>query len=151
MKHLIFLIVINLFITPLFGQNQEFDQKALEKIKKYQAYDLENGLRVINLNNNDSSNVFLRLYTDLPQNVNKQHRAFIEIDQELRKSKYLNLPKGWTNKKLDELKLNLKKDTFGYYLTCPLGQLDTAIFLLSKCFRDTITACSSVIVPIKRR
>jgi len=132
MKHLIFLIVINLFITPLFGQNQEFDQKALEKIKKYQAYDLENGLRVINLNNNDSSNVFLRLYTDLPQNVNKQHRAFIEIDQELRKSDYLNLPKEWTNKKLDELKLNLKKDPFGYYLTCPIGQLDTAIFLLSK-------------------
>jgi len=129
--------IIIAFIFVCFGiavhaQNKGFEQNDLEKIKEYQAYDLENGFKVINLNNNDSSHVFLRLYTELPQNVNKQYRPFIEIEQEIRNSSYLNLPKGWTNKKLDNLNLNLKKDHFGYYLSCPLEQLDTAIFFLSE-------------------
>lgn len=141
-KYLIFLIVIKLFITALFGQNKGFDQKALEKIKEYQAYDLENGLKVINLNNNDSTHVFLRLYTDIPQNVDKHYRPFIEIEQEIRKSPYMNLPKGWTIKNLDDLKLKLKKDPFGYYLSCPLELLDTAIFLLSEILANPVVTAN---------
>ncbi len=142
MKNLIaFFSFFFVFAYAMQAQNNSFNQKALEEIKKYQAYDLDNGFKVINLNNNDSSHVFLRLYTDLPSNVNKQHRAFIEIEQNIRKSSYLKLPKGWTDKQLENLQLNLKKDAFGYYLNCPLERLDTAVSLLSKILRSpTVTA-----------
>lgn len=130
---IVLLILSLIFLFPdIHGQNPNFDQDKLSKIKNYQTHELENGFKVINLNNEDSTHVFLRLYTDLPQNVNKKYRPFIEIEQEIRKSDYLKLPGGWTIKKLNDLEVDLKKDPFGYYLTCPMEQIDTAIFLLSR-------------------
>lgn len=126
------LLVLILTAFSLFAQDNGFDQDELYKTRRYKALLLENGLHVLNLQSTDSSKMFLRLYTDIPQDVPKQYRAFVEIDHELQKSITVNLPKPWKNTDLNQLDISLQKDSMGYFLTCPPESLDTAVFLLSK-------------------
>lgn len=140
-KHLGFLVVVHLSVFSLFAQEEDFDQDVLYEIRKYKATMLDNGFQVINLQTYDSSHVFLRLYTDIPQNVAKQYRAFIEIEQQLKKTPFVNLPKGWKTEDLKRFDINLQKDSTGYFLSCPMERLDTAVFLLSRILPEpTITA-----------
>jgi predicted Zn-dependent peptidase len=143
-KYLIFLILFQLIAQSLLAQDKGFDQEALDIMRRYKVERLENGLSVLSLKTTDSLNVFLRLYTDIPQNVPKQYRAFIEIEQQLQKSSIVNLPKGWKTTDLNSLNIKLQKDSMGYFLSCPMEQLDTAVFLLSKILPEPSTTAKQL-------
>ncbi len=129
------------FVLSAKAQNTDFD---LQKLKDYSANRLENGFTIINLQTNDTARVSLRLYTDIPRVASKQYRAFIEVEQIVRKSSILNLPRGWNSEKLKRFNIELEKDIYGYFLTCPVENLDTAVFLLSGFLREPLLKASQL-------
>jgi len=140
-RKLIATILFIAFVFTSYAQNADFD---LQKLKDYTANQLENGFTIINLQTDDTLTVSLRLYTDIPLVAAKQYRAFIEIEQAVRKSNYLNLPPGWNSASLKKLNIQLKKDLYGYFLTCPVEQLDTAVYLLSGFLKEPLLKASQL-------
>ncbi|MCF6241336.1 MAG: insulinase family protein [Bacteroidales bacterium] len=130
-----------IFVLSAKAQNPDFD---LQKLKDYSSYQLENGFTIINLQTDDTSLVSLRLYTDIPQIAPKQYRAFTEIEHIVRKSNYLNLPRNWDTEKLNKFNIILQKDAYGYFLTCPIKNLDTAVFLLSGFLKEPLLKASQL-------
>ena len=137
------IIIIAFYLSGYLAQaqNTDFD---LRKLKDYSVYRLENGFTVINLQTGDSNHVALRLYTDIPLVTSKQYRAFIEVEHAFRKSNYLNLPSGWSSEKLKKLNIQLERDLYGYFLICPVKQLDTAVYLLSGFLKEPLLKASQL-------
>ena len=144
-----------IFLFPhLYAQNSGFNQNELDALKNYTAQQLENGLSVLNIQNKDSSQIYLRLYTDLPENTDKQYNAFISAEQQIRKNAKLHLPNGWSENSLQKHKLKLSKDDYGYFIQCPMEKLDTAFLLLSQIVKLPLASTSeleSAKTAIKKR
>lgn len=142
-KNLVFLLSI--FIFPyLYGQNPGFDQEKLDKIRYYNSRQLKNGLSVLDLQSDDSSQVYIRLFTDLPESTTKQYEAFISAEQQIRQNTIIRLPTTWSQATLTKAGLLLSKDAYGYFVSCPMEKLDTALLLLSQITKDPLSTASDL-------
>jgi len=122
----IFLLFLIVFANILFSQNNS----TISDIKNYKSTKLDNQLTIINLQNNDSINTFIRIYTDLPEYVEEKYRAVNAINKEIQNKFYINLPKSWNNF-LKKVNIDIKKDKFGYYFNCKTENIDTIFYFLS--------------------
>ncbi len=131
MKNYIFLLIFTIILTTT--ANAQFDENAknkLSSIKEYTSVKLENGLTVICLNDVQSTQVFVRAYTNVPEYVSKSYQLALLIDAELRKSSKVNLPMNWTKDKVDALNIDLQRDEKGIFTSCSDNNLKQTIALL---------------------
>jgi len=108
-----------------------FDPARIKQIKQYKSIQLENGLTLIQLSTQDTSNCFIRAYTNLPEYVAKNFRVPLEIENVFRGLDLFQLPVGWPENVLKESRIKLKKDESGYYALFPNQDIGTALLLFS--------------------
>ena len=132
MKKILIIIYLISGLPLLHAQDFNFSNENLDEIKKYDAGQLDNGLSVLSLQTEDSTNVFLRFYTDLPDNTDKQYTPFIFAEQQIRQNEILNLPKPWTKNILQNNNIDLVKDDNGYFIKCLLEPANFRIERISK-------------------
>lgn len=144
------LLIISGFLSVFsYAQKSQFDLAQLKQIKNYKSFQLENGLTVLLLNNNDSTQFFIRAYTNLPKYVAKNNRLPLAIDNEIRNLKGFLLPSNWTVQSLSELDIKPDQDENGFYATCGSERLDTSLFFFSELFQKPVIE-SIVIEKAKR-
>ena len=68
----------------LFSQNA--GNNPISNIKNYKTLKLENELTLVSLQNNDTINTFIRLYTDLPEYVNEDFSAVHDVNKVIQKN-----------------------------------------------------------------
>jgi len=114
------------FANVLFAQNDA----TIDNIRNYKSAKTENNLTILNLQNKDSVNTFIRFYTDLPEYVEKKYRTVYAVHKEITISSSINLPTNWNNF-LKATNIDVKKDKFGYYFSCKTENIDTIFYFLS--------------------
>ena len=142
-KHLLIFIIL-LIVELSMAQNSGFDEGKIKEIKNYKSSQLENGLIIISLENNDSLNFFIRSYSELPDYVSKNYQPFILVENKLRKITGYKLPGTWSTGTLKELDVNLAKDEHGYFGSCPSKSLDTTIQLFSALFQHPVIEADKI-------
>lgn len=138
------ILLFFIFITTLHAQNEGFDQEKLSKIKNYRSTQLENGLTIICLTTQDSSQFFIRSFTNVPEYVEKDYQAALSIHTELRKNKDFELPSPWSISGLKKMDIELDKDENGFFATCKNNNLDTTMYLFSAIFQKPVVKASEI-------